>query len=145
MGKSAELSTLSWLDTRIKLKNYQQSLISLEKHILWAVSQNSDYGGAQWMAEVVEIGARRILWLLWIQERHVCFCFSCGYRPNCDNTREECPPQTIKKTSHSTLPPTLGWSITMFRIALYFRLYRGTCPFILNALETLNQRGPNKI
>lgn len=85
-------------------KTYNQSLISLEKQrFFWAVSQSSDYGGAQWMAEVVEIGAWRILWLLWIQERHVCFGFSSGCRPNCDNPGGggECPPQTPKGFAHN--------------------------------------------
>lgn len=83
-------------------KTFYQSLISLKKtEIVWAVSQNSDYGGAHWMAEVVEIGAWRILWLLQIQDWHVCFCFTSGCRPMCDNPRRDHPAQISEGFAHN--------------------------------------------
>ncbi len=127
MKKSAERSSLLWLDTRKKYFYWKHrkptsSLLFLWKSRgSWAVSQSSDYGGAQWRAEVVEIGAQRILWPLWIQDRHVCFCFSSGCRPKCDNSRRECQPQTTEGFAHN-LTTQVSLKDEFVGIILYLRL-----------------------
>lgn len=107
--------------------------------ILWVVSESSDYGGAQWMAEVVEIGAWRILWLFWIQERHVCLCFSSGCQPNCDNPKGECPPQTTERLAHNITTQVILKLKFVRNSTGGLRLYRGILPLIQCTSTTTKQ------